>query len=130
MIIVRLPQEIKQFKEIVALGLTWRQLLFSIAGIAAAVGVGFLLQGKLNDTIFKLIVVSVGMLFGAFGFFKKNGMTFEQYLFVMFRFFVQPTTLKQKFLTGKEELITEEYESLKKEYSALKVKKGGTSNVF
>ena len=87
MITVRLPREIKEFKEKVVWGLTWRQLICSIIALLIAIGVGILLNGKVPDVMHRLIVVSVGVFFGAFGFFKKNGLTFEKFVMIMVRFF-------------------------------------------
>ncbi len=123
MISVRLPREIKTFKEKIYFHLTIRQLIFVAIGLISGVVVFWYGKGKINEDMLGWLVMLIAFVFGAFGFFNKNGMTFEKYLAVMLRFFFQPTSFKYKPQNPMEEYYSWEYENLKAKYKEINKKR-------
>ena len=96
-IVVRIPKEIKEYKEKLILGLNVRQLASSI--VALGVVVPFYIFGRkyVNDEIISWLSIIIALPVVGFGFFKYNGMTFEQFALAFIRFeFLLPAKRKYK----------------------------------
>lgn len=85
MITVRIPKEIRQYKEKLAFGLTARQMIATI--IAVVVCVPTYLYGRkiMGDDAASWIVIAVALPCAGIGFVKKNGMPFEKYIWTVLK---------------------------------------------
>ncbi|MCL2052097.1 MAG: PrgI family protein [Lachnospiraceae bacterium] len=98
MIAVRIPNEIRSYKEKLLLGLTIRQLAFS--ALAIAVCVPLYLSGKhfINKELLGWLVMLAAMPCAGFGFVKYNGMPFEVIIYAVIRqMFIFPARRELKF---------------------------------
>lgn len=86
MIEVRVPKEIRTYKEKLFLGLNVRQTVCSILALAINVPLYIFVRPYIGDQIASwLIILTAGPLF-LVGFFNYNGMPFEQFLICILRF--------------------------------------------
>lgn len=77
---IRINKEIKDYHESLFFGLSMRQFACSLAAVGAAVGIYFGLSKILDkETVSWLCIVCAAPLAAA-GFFKYNGMNFEQFI--------------------------------------------------
>ena len=77
---IRINKEIKDYHESLFFGLSMRQFVCSVAAVGAAVGIYFGLSKVLDkETVSWLCIVCAAPLAAA-GFFKYNGMNFEQFV--------------------------------------------------
>ena len=77
---IRINKEIKDYHESLFMGLSMRQFICSIGAVGAAVGIYFGLQNVLDkETVSWLCIVCAAPLAAA-GFFRYNGMNFEQFV--------------------------------------------------
>lgn len=85
MIEIKIPKEIKEYKEKFLFGLTIRQ--FASAAAALAVCVPLYIFGKeaLGGDITGWLVMLVAAPILAFGFFRYNGLKFEDFLQLLYR---------------------------------------------
>ncbi len=85
MISVDVPKEIREYKEKLVFGLTIRQLIAVI--IALGICVPLYLYGRLylNDELLSWLIIFVAIPCVAVGFFKKNGMPFEKYIYAVIK---------------------------------------------
>ena len=112
-----IPKEIKDFKEKLVFGLTARQLVATIITLIVCVPTYIVGRPYLGDDLASWICIIVAFPTVAIGFYKKNGMNFEQYMVAMFKFnFVVPTTRKYK--------IENFFEQIEKEDKKIKNKRG------
>ena len=92
-----IPKEIKDFKEKLVFGLTARQLIATILTLIICVPTYIFGRPYLGDDLASWICIIVAFPTVAIGFYKKNGMNFEQYLKAIFRFnVIVPNTRKYK----------------------------------
>ena len=76
---IRINKEIKDYHESLFMGLSMRQFICSLGAVGAAVGIYFGLSRILDkETVSWLCIVCAAPL--AAGFFKYNGMNFEQFI--------------------------------------------------
>lgn len=86
MIEVRIPKEIRTYKEKLFLGLNVRQTISSILALAINVPLYIFIRPIIGDQIASwLIILTAGPLF-LIGFFNYNGMPFEQFIACILRF--------------------------------------------
>ncbi len=119
MIEVRIPKEIKDYKEKFALGLTLRQIVSVV--IMLCITVPLYLWGSkiINEELCSWIVIFVGMFFGAFGFYTHNGLSFEQYLICVLKlYFITPMKRKYIVTPQMDRAVESEYIALYKEVYA------------
>ena len=90
---IKINKEIRSYQEAVFMGLSLRQLLFSILAVGAAVGVYFGLKNVLGQEIVSWLCVIAAFPFAILGFIKYHGMTAEQFL---------KAYIESEFLTPKE----------------------------
>ena len=77
---IRINKEIKNYHESLFMGLSMRQFICSLGAVGAAVGIYFGLSNVLDkETVSWLCIVCAAPLAAA-GFFKYNGMNFEQFV--------------------------------------------------
>ena len=82
---IRINKEIKDYHESLFFGLSMRQFICSIAAVGAAVGIYFGLSKILDkETVSWLCIVCAAPLAAA-GFFKYNGMNFEEFVVAYIR---------------------------------------------
>lgn len=85
MIEIKIPKEIRDYKEKFLFGLTIRQFIF--LGLALAICVPLYVFGKdylgSDATSWIIIIIAIPIL--AFGFFRFEGMPFERFLVIVFR---------------------------------------------
>lgn len=77
---IRINKEIKDYHESLFLGLSMRQFVCSIAAVGAAVGIYFGLRKVLDKETVSWLCILCAAPLAAAGFFKYNGMTFEQFV--------------------------------------------------
>ena len=90
MIEIRIPKEIKNYREKLFFGLTLRQCI--CAGIALLICVPLYIWGHhfLPQEAISWIVVFIAVPLMLTGFFRFNDMTFEQFAFEVIRFYASP----------------------------------------
>lgn len=120
---VRMPREIKSYKEKIWMGLTARQLI--CVGLAIVICVPTFLIGRnyLSDDMMGYIIFGIAGIFAFFGWYQKNGLTAEQYVITIYKYtFVDP---KRRVFATKTKLHTvldEEYTEKTIELSELSQK--------
>lgn len=81
MVEVKIPKEIRDYRESFFFGLNLRQCIFSALALAAAVGVHILLLPLgVNAELRSWLCILSAAPFAFFAFFKYNGMTAERFL--------------------------------------------------
>lgn len=129
MIAVRIPEEIRKYKEKIAFGLTARQLVCTIATLFICVPLYFFGKNYIPEDIISWLIIIIAVPLEAVGFIKINGMPMEKFAMAAFKFeFLYPR--KRKFRTAnvwrewQDEAIKEEQpKGLKERKSAAKLKK-------
>ena len=82
---IRINKEIKDYHESLFFGLSTRQFICSVAAVGAAVGIYFGLKNYIDkETVSWLCIVAAAPIAIA-GFFKYNGMNFEEFVGAWFR---------------------------------------------
>lgn len=76
---IKINKEIKDYKESMFFGLSMRQFVCSVLAVGAAVGTYFGLKGIVGKETVSWLCILIAAPFAAAGFFKYNGMTFEQF---------------------------------------------------
>lgn len=126
MISVRIPKEIREYKEKITLGLTARQLICSILALAVAVPLYIFGRKYLGDEFVSWAVIIIVCPLAAMGFIKKNGMPFEKFVATIFKSsFLYPTKRKYKtnsfFKDCQNQANTQEKLSQPKNYEKYKL---------
>ena len=85
MIEIKIPKEIRDYKEKFLFGLTIRQFISAAAALAVCVPLFLFGKEALGEDLIGWIIILVGAPIIAFGFFKFNGMPFEQFLMILYR---------------------------------------------
>jgi hypothetical protein len=75
---VSVPPEVTEYKEKFFLGMTVRQLAFTVCGLAIAVPTGIFGSKVLPEDVIMWAVTLEAIPFVAFGFFQYNGMPLEK----------------------------------------------------
>lgn len=76
---IKINKEIKDYKESMFFGLSMRQFVCSALAVGAAVGTYFGLRDIVGKEMVSWLCIIIAAPFAAAGFFKYNGMTFEQF---------------------------------------------------
>jgi len=76
---VKINREIRDYTESMFFGLSLRQFVFSLAAIAVAVGLYFLLKPRLGTETVSWVCILGAAPFAAMGFIRYNGMTAERF---------------------------------------------------
>lgn len=86
MVEMKIPKEIRSYKENFFFGLNMRQCFFSVLALGAAVGVHILLQPlELGVDIRSWICILAACPFAFLAFFRYNGMSAEKFVIVWVR---------------------------------------------
>ena len=109
---IRINKEIKDYPESLIFGLSTRQFICSVAAVGAAVGIYFGLKNYIDkETVSWLCIVAAAPIAVA-GFFKYNGMNFEEFVGAWFRSeFLATGVRKFESTNYLYEMIKEELES-------------------
>ena len=95
---VRMPREIKAYKEKIVLGMTTRQLICNGIAVVICVPSYILLKPHLNEDLLMWGIFGISGIMGVIGYYTKNGMTAEKYLGAIIKYtFITPQ--KRKFVT-------------------------------
>ena len=98
MITVRIPEEIRQYKEKLAFGMTARQLVFTILGLAICVPLYWFGKDFIPEDILAWLVIIIAVPFIGIGWIHFNGMPMEKFIVVWMKFEVLYPR-KRKFKT-------------------------------
>lgn len=82
---IKIPKEIRDYQESIYFGLSVRQFIFSFAAIVLAVSVYFTFKPVLETEGVSWLCILCAAPFAAMGFFRYNGLTFEQFVQVWIR---------------------------------------------
>ena len=82
---VRINKEVRNYQESLFFGLSLRQLLFALLAVAVAVGVYFGLRPVLGNGEIGWVCILAAFPFAICGFFRYNGMYFEQFAWAFLR---------------------------------------------
>ena len=82
---VKMNKEIRDYQESMFWGLSFRQCLFSVLAILAALGIYFVTRKYAGEQVTGWLCVLGAAPFAACGFFKYHGMTAEQVLWAWFK---------------------------------------------
>ena len=77
---IKINREIRDYTESMFFGLSLRQFIFSLAAIAVAVGIYFLLKPYLGTETVSWVCILGAAPFAVMGFIKYNGMTAERFI--------------------------------------------------
>lgn len=80
MFAVRIPNEIRAYKEKIALGLTLRQLISSVLAIGICVPLYIKGRSVIADDVLSWLIILIAIPLVGIGFVKINGMPFEKYV--------------------------------------------------
>lgn len=78
-------KEIRDYQESMFFGLNFRQCVFSLLAVGAALGIYFSLRELAGEEITGWLCVMGAAPFAACGFFKYHGMTAEQFLWAVIK---------------------------------------------
>ena len=82
---VKIPKEIRQYKESIFFGLSARQFFCSVIAILIAAGVYLLLGKVIGKESASWLCIVLAAPAAMAGFFSYNGMTFEQFLWAVIK---------------------------------------------
>ena len=82
---VRINKEVREYNESLFFGLTLRQCLFALLAVVVAVVSYFLLRGVVGEGEIGVVCILAAFPFALCGFFRYNGMTFEQFITAFIR---------------------------------------------
>lgn len=86
MIAVRIPEEIRKYKEKIAFGLTARQLVCTAAALIICVPLYWFGRHVIPTNVLSWIVILIALPLEAVGFVKINGMPFEKFAVALLEF--------------------------------------------
>jgi len=113
MIAVRIPEEIKKYKEKIMFGLNARQLIATLLALFICVPLYFFGRNYLSDDILSWIIILIAVPLVAIGFFRFNGMPMEKFAVALVKYeLLFPTKRKYKsknaFRDWQNEAVKEE----------------------
>ena len=85
MIEIKIPKEITEYKEKFLFGLTIRQFVSAAAALCICIPLYIFGKDFLGDDVVSWVIILVALPIFAFGFFKYDGMPFEQFLILLYR---------------------------------------------
>lgn len=86
MIAVRIPEEIRKYKEKIVFGLTARQLISTLITLFICIPLYWFGRNIIPDDILSWLIIAISMPLLAIGFLKYNGMPMEKFFIVWFKF--------------------------------------------
>lgn len=118
----RINIEITDYQENVFMGMTWRQVLFGIAGVVVIAIAYFMTYNSMDATLASWLAIGLGLPCFLFGFVRPRKMPFEKFIAV----WVTCAFLEHRFLVFRSENAL--YEACFKEEKEKSVK-GGRKHV-
>lgn len=85
MIAVRIPEEIRKYKEKILFGLTARQLITTIIAFAICVPLYWYGKKYISESILSWVIILIGAGCWSIGYLKINGMPMEKFVFVFIK---------------------------------------------
>lgn len=85
MIEIKIPKEIREYKEKLVFGLTVRQCVSVAAALIICVPLYIFGKDFIGEDLVGWVVILIAAPIFGFGFFKYNGMTFEKFVALMYR---------------------------------------------
>lgn len=82
---IKIPKEVRDYQESILFGLSFRQLVFSALAVGVALLLYFGLRNFVGDGEIGWICIVAAFPFALAGFFRYNGMNFEQFLWAVIR---------------------------------------------
>ena len=82
---IKVNKEIKNYKESVFFGLSFRQFLCSVLAVGAAVGVYFGLSKFLDKETVSWLCIVCAVPVAVTGFFQYNGLNFERFIWAVIK---------------------------------------------
>lgn len=82
---IKATKEVRNYQEVVAVGMNLRQLICSVLAGAAGIGCWLKFSGTLGTEITSWLCILVALPFGLFGFVKWHGMPMEKIIPVLYR---------------------------------------------
>ena len=80
MIEVRIPKEIRKYKEKLFFGLTLRQSICTAIGLITSIPVYIVVSQRMGEDFASWVVIFIGMPLFLLGYFNYNGLNFEQFI--------------------------------------------------
>lgn len=113
---IKINKEIRDYKESIFFGLSFRQFFFSVIAVIVAVILYFILRNFMGLETVSWLCILGAIPFAAFGFFRYNGMYLEEFIVA----WVRSEILTPKVLLFKPEniyveMLKEHNKKLKKE---------------
>lgn len=97
MIAIRIPEEIRKYKERIMFGLSARQLICTIIALLICVPLYFFGRSFINEELLSWTIILIAGPVFAIGFIKYNGMPMEKFAVAIFKYlFLYPTKRKYK----------------------------------
>ncbi len=111
MIEIKIPKEIRDYKEVIFAGLNLRQIISLSVTFAINIPLYLYTKQFLGDELASWLVMSTGVPIFLIGFIKFDGMPFEKYFQIMLRFnFLVPRKRRYKI----ENIYTNLYDEQRK----------------
>lgn len=85
MIVVKIPKDIREYKEKIMLGLNARQLISVIVAITICIPTYIVGRKYMSDDSISWVIILISFPLGMIGFLKKNGMAFEKYVWAVIK---------------------------------------------
>jgi len=85
MIVVRIPQEIRKYKEAVLLGMNARQLVAVVLTLGVCVPLFFFARAYIPDDVLSWIIIVIALPLLSIGFLRPNGMPAEKFFLTVLR---------------------------------------------
>ena len=82
---IKINKEISDYHETIFFGLSARQFFCSLSAVGVAVGIYFLFGSVLGKEITSWLCMVWAVPLAAAGFFNYNGMTFEKFIWAVFK---------------------------------------------
>ena len=82
---IKVNKEIRNYRETLFFGLSLRQFVCSAMAVGIAVAIYFSLRGVLDRETVSWVCIVGAAPFAVAGFFRYNGMTFEQFLWAFIK---------------------------------------------
>lgn len=98
MIEIRIPKEIRAYKEKLFFGLTLRQVICTVLALGINIPLYIFVRPYIGDDMASWLIICNAVPIILVGYFKYNGMEFEKFIVCMFRFQLL-TPQKRKYKT-------------------------------
>lgn len=86
MIEIKIPKEVRSYKETIFFGLTLRQIICLSIALSINVPMYIFLKPYIGDEIASWIIMFTGVPLFLVGFFKFNGLPFEKFALIVLKF--------------------------------------------